>query len=61
MFGVTTPSSDRVVDQLQDGFECFVFHATGVGGQTMENWSTAASRGVIDVTTTEVADLLWAA
>ena len=36
MFGVTTPCVDAVVDALDDEFECLVFHATGVGGQSME-------------------------
>lgn len=59
MFGVTTPVVDRVVDNLKDRYECFVFHATGVGGQTMEKLvDSGRLAGVIDVTTTEVADLL---
>jgi ABC-type branched-subunit amino acid transport system ATPase component len=36
MFGVTTPCVDAVVHALEDDFECLVFHATGVGGQSME-------------------------
>ena len=36
MFGVTTPCVDAVVDALEEDFECLVFHATGVGGQSME-------------------------
>ena len=36
MFGVTTPCVDAIVDALEDDFECLVFHATGVGGQSME-------------------------
>jgi uncharacterized protein (UPF0261 family) len=42
---------------LADDYDCLVFHATGTGGQSMEK--LAESRllaGVIDVTTTEVAD-----
>lgn len=59
MFGVTTPCVDQVVAQLQDRYECFVFHATGVGGQTLEKLvDSGRLTGVIDVTTTEVADLL---
>jgi uncharacterized protein (UPF0261 family) len=59
MFGVTTPCVERVVKQLEDSYECFVFHATGVGGQTMEKLvDSNRLAGVIDVTTTEVADLL---
>ena len=59
MFGVTTPCVDHIVDQLKDRHECFVFHATGVGGKTMEKLVDSGRLvGVIDVTTTEVADLL---
>jgi uncharacterized protein (UPF0261 family)/ABC-type branched-subunit amino acid transport system ATPase component len=59
MFGVTTPCVDAVVDALEEDFECLVFHATGVGGQSMEKLvDSGALSGVIDVTTTEVCDLL---
>ncbi len=59
MFGVTTPCVDAVVDALEDDFECLVFHATGVGGQSMEKLvDSGALVGVIDITTTEVCDLL---
>ncbi len=59
MFGVTTPCVDRVVERLKDRYECFVFHATGVGGQTLEKLADSGRlAGVIDSTTTEVADLL---
>ena len=59
MFGVTTPCVNRVVDALRGQYECFVFHATGTGGQTMEKLvDSGRLAGVIDTTTTEVADLL---
>jgi len=59
MFGVTTPCVDAIVDALEDDFECLVFHATGVGGQSMEKLvDSGALSGVIDITTTEVCDLL---
>jgi uncharacterized protein (UPF0261 family)/ABC-type branched-subunit amino acid transport system ATPase component len=59
MFGVTTPCVDAVVDALEDDFECLVFHATGVGGQSMEKLVDSGDlAGVIDITTTEVCDLL---
>ena len=59
MFGVTTTCVDLVVDALKDQYECFVFHATGTGGQTMEKLADSGQLiGVIDATTTEVADLL---
>jgi uncharacterized protein (UPF0261 family)/energy-coupling factor transporter ATP-binding protein EcfA2 len=60
MFGVTTPCVDAVVDALEEDFECLVFHATGVGGQSMEKLvDSGALVGVIDITTTEVCDLLF--
>jgi uncharacterized protein (UPF0261 family) len=60
MFGVTTPCVDAIVAALQGDFECLVFHATGVGGQSMEKLVDAgALAGVIDITTTEVCDLLF--
>jgi uncharacterized protein (UPF0261 family)/ABC-type branched-subunit amino acid transport system ATPase component len=59
MFGVTTPCVDAVVDALEDDFECLVFHATGVGGQSMEKLvDSGVISAVIDITTTEVCDLL---
>lgn len=60
MFGVTTPCVDAVRRALEAaGFDCLVFHATGTGGKTMEKLVEAGMiRGVLDITTTEVADLL---
>ncbi|CAL8971792.1 hypothetical protein RHODGE_RHODGE_03074 [Rhodoplanes serenus] len=58
MFGVTTPCVHRVVDLLKGEYECFVFHATGAGGRTMEKLADSGRLvGLIDTTTTEVADL----
>src|ERR1700722_9033843 len=60
MFGVTTPCVDAIVDALEEDFECLVFHATGVGGQSMEKLVDSGTlSGVIDITTTEVCDLLF--
>jgi len=57
MFGVTTPCVQRVTKRLADTHDCLVFHATGVGGQSMEKLvDSGLLAGVIDVTTTEVAD-----
>src|SRR5262249_1943646 len=60
MFGVTTPCVTMVRQALESqGFECLVFHATGIGGQAMERLVEAGLiEGVLDVTTTEVADLV---
>ena len=59
MFGVTTPCVQKLVAALQSRHECLVFHATGIGGQSMEKLVDGGQiRHVIDVTTTEVCDLL---
>ncbi|MDM0044034.1 Tm-1-like ATP-binding domain-containing protein [Variovorax dokdonensis] len=57
MFGVTTPCVQAVTKQLADDYDCLVFHATGVGGQSMEKLADSGLlAGAIDVSTTEVAD-----
>jgi uncharacterized protein (UPF0261 family)/ABC-type branched-subunit amino acid transport system ATPase component len=57
MFGVTTPCVQMVTKQLADAYDCLVFHATGVGGQSMEKLAESGLLdGVIDVSTTEIAD-----
>ncbi len=58
MFGVTTPCVTRVRTQLESlGFDSLVFHATGTGGRAMENLvQSGFIKGVLDITTTEVAD-----
>jgi uncharacterized protein (UPF0261 family) len=60
MFGVTTPCVHSVRERLEAaGFEVLVFHATGTGGQAMEQLiRDGLIRGVVDVTTTELADEL---
>jgi uncharacterized protein (UPF0261 family)/ABC-type branched-subunit amino acid transport system ATPase component len=59
MFGVTTPCVQAVTQALKMRFDCLVFHATGAGGQSMEKLAESGMlAGVIDVTTTEVADFL---
>ncbi len=57
MFGVTTPCVQAVAQRLQDDYDCLVFHATGVGGQSMEKLADSGLlAGAIDVSTTEIAD-----
>ena len=57
MFGVTTPCVQAVAKRLQDDYDCLVFHATGVGGPSMEKLAESGLlEGVIDVSTTEIAD-----
>ncbi len=59
MFGVTTPCVQAVAGALEADYDCLVFHATGTGGQSMEKLvDSGLVAGVIDVTTTEIADLL---
>ena len=60
MFGVTTPAVDAARVHLEkNGFEVFVFHATGVGGRAMEKLiSQHRIDGVLDLTTSELADEL---
>ncbi len=60
MFGVTTPCVEQarhVVEQA--GYEVLVFHATGNGGRAMESLvREGLIAGVLDITTTELADEL---
>jgi len=57
MFGVTTACVQAVARRLADEVDCIVFHATGVGGQSMEKLADSGLlAGVIDVSTTEIAD-----
>jgi uncharacterized protein (UPF0261 family) len=58
MFGVTTACVERARETLERaGCEVLVFHATGNGGQAMESLiAEGAIAGVLDVTTTELAD-----
>ena len=59
MFGVTTPCVQQITAALAADWECLVFHATGVGGRSMEKLvDSGLISAVIDVTTTEVADML---
>lgn len=60
MFGLTTPCINYAKSYLEDkGFEVLIFHATGVGGRTMENLiANGFIDGVLDITTTEWADEL---
>ena len=59
MFGVTTPCVTAIAEQLARDYDCMVFHATGTGGRTMEKLADSGMlAGVIDITTTEVCDLL---
>jgi uncharacterized protein (UPF0261 family) len=58
MFGLTTPAVDEARAYLAElGYEVLVFHATGSGGRAMESLIDAGLvDGVLDLTTTELAD-----
>jgi uncharacterized protein (UPF0261 family) len=58
MFGITTPCVDRVRARLRErGYVPVVFSANGAGGDAMEDLiDSGAVSGVVDVTTTELAD-----
>src|SRR2546427_1767944 len=60
MFGVTTPSATAARRRLERrGYEVLTFHATGTGGRAMEALvESGFVTGVLDITTTELADEL---
>lgn len=59
MFGVTTPCVNQIREKLEEKYDCLVFHATGSGGKAMEKLiDSGFIKKVIDITTTEVCDLL---
>ncbi len=59
MFGLTTPCVQALTAELGAEYDCLVFHATGIGGRSMESLADSGMlAGAVDVTTTEVADLL---
>lgn len=60
MFGNTTSCVDKCTELLhQEGYEVLAFHATGVGGKTMEALiREGIFAAVLDITTTELADEL---
>lgn len=60
MFGVTTACITAIRKQLEPANECFVFHATGTGGQSFEKLAESGYLdAAFDITTTEVADHLF--
>ena len=59
MFGVPTPLVQAVTKRLEGTYDCLVFHATGIGGRAMENLGDSRLLSAfLDLTTTEVADML---
>ncbi|HFF1654166.1 TPA: Tm-1-like ATP-binding domain-containing protein [Providencia rettgeri] len=60
MFGVTTPCVQQLTAQLEEQYDCLVFHATGSGGKAMEKLiDSQLLHSVLDMTTTEVCDYLF--
>lgn len=60
MFGVTTPCITALRQALEGEYECYVFHATGAGGQSMEKLADSGLvKALLDITTTEVPDHLF--
>jgi uncharacterized protein (UPF0261 family) len=60
MYGVTTPCVRHVTEILRDRFDCLAFHATNIGGRSMENLlQSGLLSGLIDITTSDVTDLLF--
>ena len=59
-FGGTSGCVDRVSERLEAlGYEVILFHASGVGGKSLERLAASGElSGVIDVTTHELADLV---
>ncbi|MGI9499301.1 MAG: ABC transporter permease [Geminicoccaceae bacterium] len=59
MFGVTTTCVQQVTKALETDYDCLVFHATGIGGQSMEKLvDSGLLKGVLDITTTEICDMM---
>jgi len=60
MFGVTTAAVQNVSAKLENEYEPFVFHATGVGGRSMEKLADGGFfKAVMDLTTTEICDMMF--
>jgi uncharacterized protein (UPF0261 family) len=59
-FGGTAACVERVTERLESlGYEVILFHASGVGGKSLERLASSGElAGVIDVTTHELTDLI---
>eukprot|EP01083_Nonionella_stella_P218827 784356_1 len=64
MFGITTPCVEFIKEKLynkygKNNIDILIFHATGTGGKCMEYLiDNKLINGVIDITTTEIADYI---
>ncbi len=60
MFGVTTTAIQQISAQLEDSYDCLIFHATGVGGRSMEKLADSGLlSAAVDLTTTEICDMMF--
>jgi uncharacterized protein (UPF0261 family) len=59
-FGGTAGCVDRVSERLEGmGYEVILFHASGVGGKSLERLAASGElAGVVDITTHELTDLI---
>jgi uncharacterized protein (UPF0261 family) len=59
-FGGTAGCVDRVSERLENlGYEVILFHASGVGGKSLERLASSGElAGVVDITTHELTDLI---
>ncbi len=59
MFGVTTTAIQQITARVEDRYDCLVFHATGVGGRSMEKLADSGLlAAAVDLTTTEICDMM---
>ena len=59
MFGVTTTAIQQVTARVEGRYDCLVFHATGVGGRSMEKLADSGLlAAAVDLTTTEICDMM---
>ena len=59
MFGVTTSAIQQITARVEDRYDCLVFHATGVGGRSMEKLADSGLlAAAVDLTTTEICDMM---
>ena len=59
MFGVTTTAVQQITSRVENRYDCIVFHATGVGGRSMEKLADSGLlAAAVDLTTTEICDLM---
>ena len=59
MFGVTTTAIQQITTRVEGRYDCLVFHATGVGGRSMEKLADSGLlAAAVDLTTTEVCDMM---